>query len=97
MLINLTEISSEELNKNVRKRFEENYGSILDMPLPVVTDEKSIIEYAENYFMRITAAFDTCANEPKPNVVCMNIETELEKKLMSMLLASSIEVILSCS
>ncbi len=96
MLINLHEIESSQLPAAVKKRFQETYGSILDMPLPVVTDEQKIIEVANDFFMRITAAFDTCANDPKPNVVCMQVETELEKKLMSMLLSSEIEVILSC-
>ncbi len=96
MLINLTPTKFEELQKKKQQNITERFGTVLDYCLPIVLDEKKINSIAEDFFVRITAALDTCANEPKENAVCMEIQTRLEKKLMSLLMASQIEVLLSC-
>ena len=96
MLINLTPIKFEEIQAKKRQNIIERFGSVLDFSIPVLIEEEEIDSIANDFFIRITAAFDTCANEPKENAVCMEIQTHLEKKIMGLLMASQIEVLLSC-
>ncbi len=96
MLINLTLVEFENLPKKKQDNIKSRFGTVLSMKLPVIYDENNLENLANDYFIRITAALDSCANEPKENAICMEIATTLEKKLMSMLVASKINVLLNC-
>ncbi len=96
MLINLTLVEFENLPKKKQDNIKSRFGTVLSMKLPVIYDENNLENLANDYFIRITAALDSCANDPKENAVCMEIATTLEKKLMSMLVASKINVLLNC-
>ena len=96
MLINLTNFDFNSLPRAKQESLEKRFGSILDIHLPVIFDELQLEDLANDFFVRITAAIDSCANEPKENAVCMHIATALEKKIMSMLIASKINVLLNC-
>jgi hypothetical protein len=96
MLINLSTHRFDDLSQKVKQKIIEKYGSVLEINLPVIVADNKIPEIANKYFRQIAASFDSCANEPKENAVCMSIQTHLEKKLMSILIASEINVVLSC-
>ena len=96
MLINLTLTEFDNLPKKKQEKIKSRFGSVLSIKLPVIYEENNLETLANDYFIRITAALDSCANEPKENAVCMEIATSLEKKLMGMLIASKINVLLNC-
>lgn len=96
MLINLTENKLELLNFKQKENLHEKYGSFLDFNLPIIIPDEEIEQLANDFFNRISIAFDSCSNEPKQNAVCMEIQTRLEKRLMSLLVSSKIEVFLNC-
>lgn len=96
MLVNLTSTKFDSLSKSQKEKVNSKYGSVIGIELPILYEENELEEIANDYFIRVTAAMDSCASEPKQNAVCMHISTPLEKKLLSLLLASTINVILNC-
>lgn len=96
MLINLTEKKLELLSVKQKENLHEKYGSFLDFNLPIIIPDEEIDAVANDFFNQISTAFDTCSNEPKQNAVCMEIQTRLEKRLMSLLVSSQIDVVLNC-
>lgn len=96
MLINLTETKFEQINNGKIDYLAEKYGSILDFSLPNNYMHEEIETVAESVFVRIATALDTCANEPKKNIVCINDNTKLEKIIIDMLILSDIEILSDC-
>ena len=100
MLINLSNHPSERWDEVQKSLAESAYGAILDMPFPSVdpeADERAVTALAKDYFGRVTAVFDECANEPKPNAVHVQGEYTFVFALVSMLLGSGIRCVASTS
>jgi len=98
MLINLSNHPSEKWDKKQSTLALERYGTVLDIPFPPVdpeAGEEDIFKLAEEYFGRVTAVFDECANEPKPNAVHIQGEFTFVFALVTMLLRSGIKCIAS--
>jgi hypothetical protein len=91
MLINTTKINSSDWSKELISSAIEKYGTILDLPLP--EDYLNLEETATNYFFRISANFDTCANTPKDNIVIIDLGSPLKKEIIKLLEMSKIETI----
>lgn len=93
MLVNLTGESFENLPEHEKSDLARKFGSILDINLAKINDDKELNAVAGNYFLRTTAALDSCANEPK--AVLMNNETKLEKLLKHYFEISKIEMMIN--
>jgi len=96
MLINLTDVSFDSLTSAQKEKVIKKYGTVLEFKLPVAYKDKHLEQLGNEFFTKVAAAFDSCANEPKQNAVCMNIATSLEKKLLNLFMISQINVILNC-
>jgi len=98
MLINFTNHPSERWSDKQINTAKEIYGTVLDYRFPEVppeADEQEIKRMAEKYFNMIVAAFDSCANEPKPNAVHIQGEFTLVYRLVSLLKSSGITCVAS--
>lgn len=90
MLVNCTKKNSASWEQNKKSILEKKYGAIIDIKIPAEYD--NFEKTAEHYFYRISACFDSCANEPKENVVLISSKTDLEKEIKRLLEISSIRV-----
>jgi hypothetical protein len=69
MLINLSNHPYREWSEKQKETARKQYGTVQDMTFPMVdpaatTDE--VKEIALNFYDKITAILDQCANEPFP-------------------------------
>ena len=98
MLINFSNHPSDLWGEQQRREAEKRYGSIVDIPFPAVdpqTDEKEVLDLAEDYFEQVTAPLNSCAAEPKPHAVHIQGEFTLVFALVTMLKASGITCLAS--
>ena len=98
MLINFTNHPSDKWGNIQKEAAVTTYGSILDYTFPNVSPEatgEDIDQMARHYFNLITAAFDSCANEPYPHVVHIQGEFTLVHRLVNLLTASKITCVAS--
>ena len=98
MLINFTNHPSDKWSEAQMKAAKEKYGYVVDYKFPEVppeADEEEIKKLADKYFRMITAAFDSCANEPFPIAVHIQGEFTLVYRLVSLLKSSDIKCIAS--
>ena len=98
MLINLSNHPSDRWGEKQMHLTNEMFGAVLDLPFPPIdpeADENEVKELANDYFNRVTAIFDECANEPKPNAVHIQGEFTFVFALVSLLLSSGIKCVAS--
>lgn len=98
MLINLSNHPYSGWSHEQKKRAAEFFGTVTDLAFPAVDPKAStrqVKQLVQEYFQRITAIFDACANEPKANAVHIQGEFTFVCNLVASLKSSDITCVAS--
>ena len=98
MLINLSNHPSSQWSHLQKEKAEKQFGTIFDLSFPEIdpkAGDDKILALTRDYFMRITAALDTYANEPLENAVHIQGEFTFVFAMVTLLLRSGITCIVS--